>query len=311
MSIGWRAAWRTLRRGWPAKVAALLAAVVLWWIASSDPGVTVQRSLLVPLTVAGAEADEVAVGVPARVEVVISGPAGRMERLRADDVEALLELEGVDGEFSRQVEARVPQSLRVVRVVPAEVIGRLEAVRSARFAVVAHLAPLPDDLVATTVTVEPAAATVEARDPVLAQVAAVRAPVTVGSGGEAEAVLVPVDQAGRPVAEARVVPERALVRAATEVRPMRATRAVRIERPRDPRVRVEQVVPREVDLVGPATRIEPVVAVTAEVPDATAALPPGRYDLPVRLALPDGVAAAPTVRVTVRIVAGAPDEVAP
>jgi YbbR domain-containing protein len=311
VSGGWRAVRRALRRDWPGKVGAVLAALVLWWIASSDPGVTVQRSLLVPLTVGGAEVDEVAVGVPARVEVVISGPADRMERLRADDVEAVLDLEGIDGEFAREVEARVPQTLRVLRVVPAEVIGRLEAVRSGRFEVVPHLAPLPDDRVATAVTVDPAAVTVEARDPVLAQVAAVRAPARVGADGEGEAVLVPVDADGRPVAEARVVPERAALRVATEPRLARAALPVRIEAPDDPRLRVEEVAPREVVLVGPAGRIEPLAAVTGEVPDATAALPPGRYDLPVRLALPDEVAAAPPVRVTVRVLADAPDGAEP
>ena len=311
MKRGWGIAWRRVRRDWPGKVGAVAAALVLWWVATSDTSVTVQRSLLVPLAVTGAELDEVAVGVPARVEVVISGPADRMERLRSDDVEAMLQLEGVDGEFERQVEARVPQALRVVRVVPGEVIGRLEAVRSARFEVVAYLAPLSGERVATGLSVEPAEATVEARDPVLAQVTAVRASARIGADGEAEAVLVPVDAEGRPVPEARVVPERAVVRAETHVHLVRATRSVRVEPPSDPRVRVEAVTPSEVDVVGPAARLEALAEVVGEVPGATGALPAGRYDLPVRLTVPDGVAVAPPVRATVRVVPVGQDEVAP
>jgi YbbR domain-containing protein len=308
---GWRIAWRRVRRDWPGKVGAVAAALVLWWVATSDTGVTVQRSVLVPLAVTGAEADEVAVGVPARVEVVISGPADRMERLRSDDVEAILQLEGVDGEFERQVEARVPQALRVVRVVPGEVIGRLEAVRSARFDVVPHLAPLSGERVATDLSVEPAEATVEARDPVLAQVAAVRASARIGADDEAEAILVPVDGDGRPVPEARVVPERAVVRAETHVHLVRATRPVRVEPPGDGRVRVEAVTPGEVDVVGPRARLDGLAEVVGEVPGATGALPAGRYDLPVRLTLPDGVAVAPPVRATVRVAPVGQDEVAP
>lgn len=311
MTRGWGIAWRRVRRDWPGKVGAVAAALVLWWVATSDTSVTVQRSLLVPLAVTGAEADEVAVGVPARVEVLISGPADRMERLRSDAVEATLQLEGVDGEFERQVEARAPRALRVIRVVPGEVIGRLEAVRSARFDVVPHLAPLSGERVATGLSVDPAEATVEARDPVLAQVTAVRASARIGTDGEAEAILVPVDEEGRPVSEARVVPERAVVRAETHVLLVRATRPVRVEPPADSRVRVEAVTPTEVDLVGPAARLEGVAEVVGEVPGATGALQPGRYDLPVRLTLPDGVAVAPPVRATVRVAPVGQDEVAP
>jgi YbbR domain-containing protein len=308
---GWGIAWRRVRRDWPGKVGAVAAALVLWWVATSDTGVTVQRSLLVPLAVTGAAVDEVAVGVPARVEVVITGPADRMERLRSDDVQAMLQLEGVDGEFERQIDARVPQALRVVRVVPSEVIGRLEAVRSARFEVIPHLAPLSAERVATGLSVEPAEATVEARDPVLAQVTAVRASARIGATGESEAVLVPVDDEGRPVAEARVVPERAVVRAETHVRLVRGSRTVRVASPSDPRLRIESVTPTEVEVVGPSARLERLSEVVGEVPGATGALPAGRYDLPVRLTLPDGVAAVQPVRATVRVASAGQDEVAP
>ncbi len=299
----WARVWRAVRRDWPAKVGAVAAALVLWWVAGSDPGTTAQRSLLVPLEVVGADADEVAVGVPARVEVVISGPGERMDRLRSDDVDALLDLAGVDGEFARDVEARVPQALRVLRVVPAEVIGRLEAVRSAPFPVIPHLAPLGADRVAIDLEVEPASVTVEARDPVLDRVAAVLAPAAAGDDGEARAVLVAVDAEGRPVPEARVVPDVATVRVGSAPRLERALRPLAVVSPDDPRVSVEAVTPSEVTLLGPAEALAAVAAVSAEVPDATAALAPGRYDLPVRLALPAGVASQDAVRVTVRVAA--------
>lgn len=301
----WRAAWRRVRQDWPGKVAAVLAASVLWWIASSDPGTTTQRSLLVPLEVTGAAADEVAVGVPGRVEVVITGPSDRMDRLDADDVDAVLDLADVDGEFARDVDARVPQALRVVRVVPAEVIGRLEAVRSAELPI-RPLAAVPDDgRVTGALEVLPARATVEARDPVLAQVAEVIAPLSAPLEGDREVVLVALDADGVPVPEARIVPATARVEGrldeafATVSRPVAAV-------PPESGATVEALRPDAVELVGPPEALAGLRVVTARVPDATSALPPGRYDLPVRLELPAGVAARATVVATVRIVPPAP-----
>jgi YbbR domain-containing protein len=301
----WRAAWRRVREDWRGKVAAVLAACVLWWVASSDPGTTTQRSLLVPLEVTGAEADEVAVGVPGRVEVVVTGPSDRMDRLDADDVDAVLDLADVDGEFARDVDARVPQTLRVVRVVPAEVIGRLEAVRSVELAI-RPLVGLPDDgRVAGALEVRPERATVEARDPVLAQVAEVIAPLSTALDGEREVVLVPVDADGVPVPEARVVPATARVQARLDAAFVTATRPVAAI-PADGRVTVEAVRPESLELIGPPDALADLSVVTARVPDATTALPPGRYDLPVRLELPAGVATRETVVATVRVAPPAP-----
>ena len=276
----------------------MVAALVVWWVASSDPATTAQRSLLVPLEVVGAAVDEVAVGVPARVEVVISGPGERMDRLRADDVEAVLDLEGIDGEFARDVEARVPGALRLVRVVPGEVIGRLEAVRSRQCEVVPYLAPLAGGVASSSVRVDPATVTVEARDPVLEDVAAVLAPVDAGAS---RAVLVPVDADGRPVVEARVVPDTAGVTVETTPILERVVRPIALASPDDPRLSVDAVTPTQVALVGPAELLAEIGAVAARVPDATASLPVGRYDLPVRLSLPDGVAAEGAVVATISV----------
>ena len=306
----WARAWRSLRRDWPGKLGAIAAALVLWWVASSDPGTTAQRSLLVPLEVVGAEADEVPVGVPARVEVVISGPADRMDRLRADDVDADIDLTGVDGEFAREVEARVPTALRLIRVVPAQVIGRLEAVRSATFEIVPLIAPLGEERVASSVRSDPASATVEARDPILSQVASVLAPSRPRDASSVVVELVAVDAAGRPVPEARVVPPNARVTFDAEPRRLRVVRPVAIASPDDASVSIEAVAPTQIGVIGPAEALGDLPVVRGSVPDATSSLPPGRYDLPARLELPTGVSPVGDVVVTVRIAAtenGSPD----
>ncbi len=294
-------AWRSLRRNWPGKLGAVVAALVLWWVASSDPGTTAQRSLLVPLEVVGAQADEVPVGVPARVEVVISGPADRMDRLRADDVDAAIDLTGVDGEFARDVEARVPNALRLIRVVPAEVLGRVEVVSSATFEIVALIAPLAGERVATSVRIDPPTAVVEARDPILSQVASVLAPARPGDGSAVLAELVAVDAQGRPVPEARVVPEAARVAFDAEPRRVRVVRPVAIASGGGPSVTIEAVTPTQIALLGPASVLADLQVVQGSVPDATSSLPPGRYDLPARLELPADVSREDDVVVTVRI----------
>lgn len=300
--VRWALAWRSLRRNWPGKVGAVAAALVLWWVASSDAGTTAQRSLLVPLEVVGAQADEVPVGVPPRVEVVISGPADRMDRLRADDVDASIDLTGVGGEFARDVEARVPNALRLIRVVPAEVLGRVEAVRSATFEIVPLIAPLGGERVATSVRIDPPTAVVEARDPILGQVASVLAPARPGDGSSVLAELVAVDAQGRPVPEARVVPGAARVAFDAEPRRVRVVRPVAIASTDGSSVTIEAVTPTQIGLLGPASVLADLPVVQGSVPDATSSLPPGRYDLPARLELPADVSREDDVVVTVRIV---------
>ncbi|MEX2501368.1 MAG: CdaR family protein [Trueperaceae bacterium] len=297
-----RIAARRLLRGWPIKVGAIAAALLLWWVAATDPGQTTQRSLLVPLVVEGVAEDEVAVGVPARIEVVVTGPSGRMDRLRADDIDVVLDLSDAGGEFARRVEARVPTALRVERVVPAEVIGRLEAVRSGRFPVAAYLRDAGDARPVTGVALDPATVTVHARDPVLAQVAAVMAPVESAgaTGAAAQATVIAVDGSGRPVGEVRIVPERVQVTVARGAPAAESTARVETVAISDGGT-IEAIAPEQVRLVGPPAALATVSTATGVVAVPTEALRPGRYDLPVRLVLPDGVASRDPVVATVLV----------
>jgi hypothetical protein len=161
--------------------------------------------------------------------------------------------------------------------------------------------PAQDDEVFTAVRVTPERAVVEARGPVLERVEGVVAwrPGEASAGGEA--VLVAVDAEGRPVAETHVVPEVATLEVTPEPRWVRSLVAVSVTPVGDPRVRIEGVTPAEVALLGPVGATGEVETVDGRVPDATVSLPPGRYDLPVRLALPDGVVAAGSVTAQVRV----------
>lgn len=306
-----RAVLLRLRRDWPGKVGAVVVACVLWFVATSDPESTSQRSLLVPLAVTGAEANEVAVGVPSRVEVVVSGPSDRMSGLEADDVDAFLDLTDVDGEFAQSIEARVPSSLRLVGVVPNEVIGRLEAVRSRELPIQVTVASAREEQTVASLRVEPERATVEARDLVLAQVDAVVAARLAVDESVQSVVLVAIDSDGVPIPEARVVPPRATVELTLERRHAVAVRPVVVAAPSSERITIESVVPAVVELVGPPSRLVEIETVSGRVPDATSSLPNGRYDLPVRLDVPPDVASRDQVIATVRIRSNPPSGDAP
>jgi len=290
----------------PAKVAALLAAIVLWWFASNEPGTTTQRSLLVPLAVTGADANEVAVGVPTRVEVVISGPTERMERLRATDVDVELDLSDVDGEFAREIEARAPQALRVVRIVPAEVIGRLEAVRTATWQV-APLTP-PDGTMRTVeISVEPAVVDVVARDPVMNRIARVVVPVTQTTNGlfEGPVVPLPIDEEGRAIEEVRTIPDIVTVRvSSTSATTSKAVPVVL--RTTDPPAGIDVLgfEPARATIVGSVSNLQGIDEIVVSLPTFARSLAPGRYAVPAVVDVADGVATL--AQIDLRIVVAPP-----
>ncbi len=286
---------------WPVKIAAVVAAGVLWWVASNDAVTTIQRSLLVDLEVVGVDEDEVPVGVPARVEVIVTGPSDRMDALQASDIDAELDVTGVDGPFERLIDARAPRDLRVVGVIPTEVIGRLEAVRSASFAVLPMVQSPSGDLSWTLRLVSPVDAIVEARDPVLARVDSVFAVIATdasdlvpGQTMTMQVPLVAVDADGRPVEETTVLPAVATVEIEIQVRLERRLVPVRV-RPPPEGVSVGALTPDALTITGLASTLADVTDVVASVPELTQSLPPGVYAVPLELALGEGISVSQAV----------------
>lgn len=299
--IRWRPGirlWRRVTRHWPTKLATLLIASLLSLYASTDPTTTTQRSLLVPLSVEGVGEDQVVVGVPEVVEVAVSGPGTRVDRLRAEELRAVLELGGLDGEFARTVETAAPRALEVVRVVPSEVIGRIESLRRRDLPVdpVVRNAGAPLERLVS----DPERVTVEGRTPLIDRVARVLAPVP-GREGEHEAVLIPVDGNGEPVPEVRTVPVRASVRVSLAGTRTRKELAVEVAPPEDVELDAFSPSQETVTAEGPTAVMEGLERVTGTVGNATDSLPPGRYTLPVRLDLPPDVAVfgVPTVELEI------------
>ncbi len=286
ITFGWLL--RRAARSWRPKLASLVAAVLVWLFATTNNVTTTQGHLTIPLVVEGVGDEQIAVGLPASVEVVVSGPAPRVNRLRPDMFRATLDLTDVVGEFERGITVQPPAEIRVLEVVPTDVIGFLESMTSRQLPVSASLTgPLPDNLVVTA-TVEPPSVTLTGRGLVLDRVARVLAVTNVAGG---EALLVALDVTGAPVSELSISP--ATARVSVESRQALVTKAVALEvaTPSAANLTTITVSHETVEVAGESSVIANLSSVLGSVEPPSAPVAPGRYTLPVRLELPSGVAA--------------------
>lgn len=294
-----RELWRRAVVHWPRKLAAIGLGFVMWAFVSTTETTIAQRSLLVPIEVEGIAADLVPIGVPEVAEVTVSGPGPRLDRLRPESIEAVLDLSGLAGDFTAPVRVSPPQGVVLERVTPAEVLGILERVATREVPVtVVHLGAAPVDVKLIS-QAEPATVTVRGRGARLERV--VQALVAVDPAQEeAEAAPFPADASGRPVDEVAVAPAQVHVRTAAEALLVRREVPLRLL----PLVidGVSDVEPshERVPLVGPPSLVDPLEEVVGAIALPTERPEPGRYTLPVNVATPPGVSLLEDVTVTVR-----------
>lgn len=282
-----------LHRNWPSKLVALVAAFLFWSLVATNSTSTTQRSFLLPLDVDGVEAGAVAVGVPDVVEVSVSGPSARVDRLRADQLRATLDLTDATAEFERQVQVQTPADVRLLHVDPEGVIGFLEQVASRELPVEPALLGSAPPGTELTGTAAPARVTLEGRRQALDQVT--RAVALSGPrGGSVE--LVALDADGRPVPGVTFTPDRvAVTYQSTEVLRTKEV-ALAFTPPADPRVLSATVSATTVRVAGAPAALTDLASVPGTVEPPTGNVAAGRYTLPVSLTLPSGVVAldAPT-----------------
>ena len=316
---------------WPQKLAALGLAVLFWVFVSTDQTVTTQRSLLVPLTTLGLNANQIPVGVPDTVEVTVSGPGPRVDALRGENLDAVLDLRGTENEFERNVNVFPPQGLSLVRVNPSEVIGFVETQGSKRVPVrVVYLgagatggaaastatgagtAPGTDTLVTPVAT--PGEVTVQGRTDTLQEVTAALALVngnadgesageSAANGGSVSAAPYAVDASGRPVAGVTLEPATVAVTLRREPVLHLRTLPLTLSLPDVSPLVVESsaLSAAEVELAGPVEVLNELTEVTATVEPATLPDAPGGYTLPLTLSLPEGVTVLNAPTMTLRL----------
>jgi YbbR domain-containing protein len=287
-----------LAHQWPRKLAAILLAFLMWIFVSTAETGTAQRSMLVPITTLGNAPDQVVVGLPPFAEVTVSGPTNRVDRLRPESIEAVIDLTGRSGNFQAPVVVTPPQGVALERVNPNEVLGILERVTTKQVPVqVVYLGSPPADVRLRSIP-DPDVVTVRGRAPRLDRVAQVIVAVDPVDGVD-EAAPYPADAAGRPVDEVTISP--AVVSVATEAEAVLVRREVplELEPTEGPRLREVRLDHESVVVAGPPTVVAAIATLAARVDLPTEGLPGGRYTRSVTVETPPGVMSVSDVTATV------------
>ncbi|MFA5552105.1 MAG: hypothetical protein WDA03_10890 [Trueperaceae bacterium] len=283
-----------LVRNWPRKLVALLAAVGFWWLVSTTTTTITQRTFFsIPLEVDGVEAEDLAVGVPDFVDVAVSGPGPRIDRLRPDQLRATLDLTGASGDFDRQVVVQTPQEVRLQSVSPSNVIGFLETVAQRSVPVEVAVTGTPQEGTQIRTAATPSQVVLTGRQQQLAAVT--RAVAFTGpNGGEAAVIALGADD--QPVTGVTVVPAVVDVSVGSREVLYVADLLIRFEPPVAAALTSATLSRPTVRVAGEPAVLMALDDVVGTVEPMTGEVAPGRYTLPVRLALPEGVVAleAPT-----------------
>ena len=296
-----------LINNWPRKLGSLALAAMIWFFVTTDEAAITQRTLLVPVSVEGLGPNQVAVGVPELVEVTVSGQSARIEALRAEGLYTFLDLRGVVGAFDRPVRVLPPQGVSLVRVMPTEVIGLVEAIVSksvpVRLALVADAAGNG----VFSVQIEPVMVTVEGHSQQVAQVVAASA-LDERRAGSRVVRLHPTDALGQPVSGVALRPSEATVTVTEEPvlhsRTVSLTVAIPVVSPFI--LETSRLSHEQITVVGPRQALLGLTTVEG-VADAPTALRPGMYTLRVRPLLPDGVETIDEVFLSLQVSAATPE----
>ncbi|SDE50172.1 hypothetical protein SAMN04488243_102129 [Thermus arciformis] len=255
-------------RDWPAWLLSLLAALAVWY-SLRERAPVVERALSVPLQVVGL-GEGVAEGVPKEVFLRVRGPAPLVEG-RNLLASAYLDLSGVEGPFSREVQVSVPQGVTVLEVRPARVEGRVEALLTRTLPVEVHAQ-------GAWVRTEPDR--VEARGPrSQVEVAVAALGLDLGAG---EVALTAFGPQG-PLPGVALSPSRVRV-VAREAVLFRKEVALVVKPP--PGLEVLEYTPKTLEVVGPREALEGLEAVEAR---PQGGFRPGEVAGPWVLDLPQGV----------------------
>lgn len=256
----------------------LLAAFSLWYLLREKAPV-VERALPVPLRVVGLGSDRVADGLPQEVLLRVRGPAPLVED-RTLPVSAYLDLSGMEGAFSREVQVAVPQGVEVVEVRPARVEGQVEALLRR---------PLPVYIASPEGPVEAEVKSVEAEGP-KSQLERARLALGLDTGGE-EVALVAFGE--RPLLGVRLSPERVRVRSRST---FLGVKELPLKPVPPPGYKVLDFSPKTVRLVGARAVLERLAQVEVRL-----APRPGTYESRLDLLLPEGVSPIGVVLGRVRL----------
>jgi len=65
--------------------------------------------------------------IPDKVQVTVRGEEGELEGLKEGDIRTVIDLKGIDKEFSRDIVAYAPPNVKVVKIVPVRIISKIKS----------------------------------------------------------------------------------------------------------------------------------------------------------------------------------------
>ncbi|MEW6229336.1 MAG: CdaR family protein [Bacillota bacterium] len=208
--------------------AALLLAVVVWFVAGADikksQGDVVEKIVIAGLEVRGVASNLVVTAKPKDVEVRVRGPRQVVESLDGSKVRAYVSVAGRgEGEHGVRVQAFVPEGVQVVELMPASTIVTVDAVVGRDLPVSVALIGFPSDgCVLSAPKSTPRSVTVAGPRTKIEAVKSVLAQIDI-SGATAEVsrdiAVVPVDAGGKPVEGVSVYPASVRVIVPVEAKP--------------------------------------------------------------------------------------------
>lgn len=290
---------------WPSKLIAFVLAFVIWLLINVSDTSTAQRSFVLPLEVDGVLENVVPVGIPDVVEVSVSGPTSRVDRLRADLIQVVLDVGDTTGSFQRPVQVQVPQGVTLVSVTPSEVIGTLEGAISREFPVtISHTAPFG---AVYSGTLETETVQVSGQVSVIDRVASVQ--VLVHEPGEHTVAPIAFDESGRPISQVRFDPPTIAVHTETAPALVEKTVPVTVSVASGVPAAIQSVSRDTVNVVGPAEVVNDITTLAGTVSVPAAATPGGRYTAQVIIGVPEDVFVANPVTATLVLLStpGAPE----
>ncbi|NLS44953.1 MAG: hypothetical protein GX969_04365 [Firmicutes bacterium] len=122
------------------KIAAVLLAIVIWFVAGADisktQGDNIERFIITDVNVEGASPEFTVDTRPRQVEVRVRGPKYLVETLDGSKVQAYLSVsDRGEGEYAGRVEVLPPEGIQVIEVIPASVGVRVDTVVTEDFPV--------------------------------------------------------------------------------------------------------------------------------------------------------------------------------
>jgi YbbR domain-containing protein len=260
--------------------ASLVLAVLLWgWVTNAeDPEVT-RTFADVPIQVDELPGALEVVGTIPDVTVRVTGPRSEVIGVTADEVEARLDLDGIEGpgDYTVEIEVRRPGGAWSVSSTPSRLPIRVEESITELFVIEPTLSGTVDSTRQVTVSVdETSEITVVGPRSSVDRVARVIAPVSIGNETRNFSVQVAaeaIDAEGRPIPEVSLTPEFVSVNVAIDARGKRVAVLAQIEgSPASGYEVVDRtIVPDTILVDGPEEIVEQMISVSTEPIDIAGA----------------------------------------